>query len=153
MLDIHSPGESLHPSAIMNLTYTADRKITPPEFVELLRHTSLGERRPLDDEPCITAMLDHADLLCTAWDGTLLVGIARSVTDFAFCCYLSDLAVHENYQRRGIGRELIRLTRSRLGPNAKVILLSAPNAEQYYPRIGFESHPSAWYLPADRPLT
>jgi GNAT superfamily N-acetyltransferase len=136
----------------MSITFAADRRVTPQQFVDLLRNTSLGERRPIHDLKCIGAMLDHADLLCTAWDETMLVGVARSVTDFAFCCYLSDLAVHERYQRRGIGRELIRLTRSRLGPHAKLLLLSAPNAEQYYPRLGFEAHRSAWFLSADKPL-
>jgi predicted N-acetyltransferase YhbS len=97
-------------------------------------------------------MLRHANLLCTAWDADKLVGVARSVTDFAFCCYLSDLAVDEAYQKRGIGRKLIELTRSRLGPKATVILLAAPKAEAYYPRIGFAPHRSAWVLSADTEL-
>lgn len=97
-------------------------------------------------------MLEHADLLCTAWDGSILVGVARSVTDFEYCCYLSDLAVDENYQKKGIGRELIRLTQSRLGPKATLILLAAPKAEGYYPKVGFERHKSAWIIPARSPL-
>ena len=97
-------------------------------------------------------MLKYADLLCTAWDGRTLVGVARSVTDFEYCCYLSDLAVDERYQKKGIGRELIRLTQSRLGAKAKVILLAAPKAESYYPRIGFDQHRSAWIIPAAKPL-
>ena len=97
-------------------------------------------------------MLKHASLLCTAWDGPILVGVARSVSDFEYCCYLSDLAVDEKYQRRGIGRELIRLTQSQLGPKAKLILLAAPKAESYYPGIGFDRHGSAWILPARQSL-
>jgi predicted N-acetyltransferase YhbS len=97
-------------------------------------------------------MLAHANLLCTAWDGEKLVGVARSVTDFEYCCYLSDLAVDEAYQKQGIGRELIRLTQSRLGSKAKIILLAAPKADGYYPRIGFELHSSAWIIPADKNL-
>jgi predicted N-acetyltransferase YhbS len=93
-------------------------------------------------------MLEHADLLCTAWDDSKLVGVARSVTDFEYCCYLSDLAVDKEYQRSGIGKELIRLTRSKLGGRAKIVLLAAPNAESYYGHIGFEPHQSAWTLPA-----
>jgi predicted N-acetyltransferase YhbS len=76
--------------------------------------------------------------------------VARSVTDFEYCCYLSDLAVDEKYQKRGIGKELIRLTKSKLGGHAKIILLSAPKAETYYPKIGFESHRSAWILPVQK---
>ena len=97
-------------------------------------------------------MLEHGNLLCMAWDGGKLVGVARSVTDFEFCCYLSDLAVDKAYQKHGIGRELIRITQSRLGSKAKIILLAAPKAEKYYPRIGFEAHPSAWILAAGKSL-
>ena len=132
----------------MEIHYHHERKISEPEFVDLLKRSTLAARRPVDDLPCIREMLRHADLLCTAWDGPNLVGVARSVTDFAYCCYLSDLAVDESYQRRGIGRRLIELTKSRLGEKAKLILLSAPKAETYYPRIGFEPHRSAWILPA-----
>jgi ribosomal protein S18 acetylase RimI-like enzyme len=136
----------------MPITYEDTRKISEEEFVDVLRRSTLGERRPIDDPVSIRAMLEHADLLCTAWDGPRLVGVARSVTDFHYCCYLSDLAVDQAYQRSGIGRSLIRLTRSRLGPKAKLILLSAPGAAEYYPRIGFERHPSAWVLPAQARL-
>lgn len=97
-------------------------------------------------------MLEHGNLLCTAWDGDRLVGVARSVTDFAYCCYLSDLAVDAAYQKQGIGRALMRLTQAQLGPSAKLILLAAPAAAAYYPRLGFQAHPSAWVLDADHPL-
>jgi predicted N-acetyltransferase YhbS len=82
-----------------------------------------------------------------------LVGVARSVTDFEYCCYLSDLAVDVDYQKLGIGKELIRRTQARLGPEAKIILLSAPKAEDYYPKLGFRRHDSAWTLPARQALT
>lgn len=136
----------------MAIHYDDSRRISPEQFVDLLQRSTLGERRPLHDPLCIEAMLNHANLLCTAWDGDRLVGVARSVTDFAYCCYLSDLAVDAAYQRQGIGRNLIRLTASRLGENAKIILLSAPKVEGYYPKIGFEAHHSAWMLPARKGL-
>jgi len=78
-------------------------------------------------------MLDHANLLVTAWSGDRLIGVARSVTDFHFCCYLSDLAVAVDFQRQGIGKELMRLTQAELGPRCTLILLSAPAAVDYYP--------------------
>lgn len=137
----------------MNLRYETTRQIGPAEFVDLLKRSTLAERRPVDDQRCIEAMLRHANLLCTAWDGTKLVGVARSITDFEYCCYLSDLAVDEKYQKMGIGTALINLTRSKLGRQAKIILLSAPKAEGYYPKIGFEAHRSAWILPARKQLT
>jgi predicted N-acetyltransferase YhbS len=132
----------------VNLRYETSQPISADEFIDLLRRSTLAERRPVEDLKCIEAMLKYGNLLCTAWDGEKLVGLARSVTDFEFCCYLSDLAVDENYQRKGIGKELIRQTRSRLGDKAKIMLLSAPKAEAYYPKIGFEAHSSAWVLPA-----
>lgn len=132
----------------MEIRYEADRSISGSAFVDLLKRSTLAERRPVDDPKCIEAMLRHANLLITAWEGEKLVGVARSVTDFEYCCYLSDLAVDESYQKRGIGRELIRRTQSKLGPRAKLILLAAPKAESYYPRIGFTAHRSAWVLPA-----
>jgi predicted N-acetyltransferase YhbS len=137
----------------VSIQYEYNRRIDEAEFVDLLKRSTLAERRPVDDPKCIQAMLEHANLLCTAWDGEKLVGVARSVTDFEFCCYLSDLAVDETYQRQGIGRELIRITQSQLGSKAKIILLAAPKAEAYYPRIGFDAHRSAWILSANQGLT
>jgi GNAT superfamily N-acetyltransferase len=130
----------------MNIEYSSSRSITTAEFIDVLRQSTLGERRPIDDLPCIESMLKHGNLLCTAWDSDKLVGVARSVTDFSYCCYLSDLAVDLAYQCQGIGRELIRLTQTCLEPKCKIILLAAPKAVDYYPKIGFIQHHSAWML-------
>jgi GNAT superfamily N-acetyltransferase len=132
----------------MDIHYSAKVTISETQFIDLLRRSTLAERRPINDPDCIQSMLRHANLLCTAWNGELLVGVARSVTDFAYCCYLSDLAVDQAYQKRGIGRALIDLTRAQLGPRALLILLAAPKAEGYYPKLGFLAHRSAWTLPA-----
>jgi len=134
----------------MDVQYHSTRKISATEFIDVLKRSTLAERRPVDNPKCIQAMLDHADLLCTAWDGEKLVGLARSVTDFEYCCYLSDLAVDQAYQRAGIGKKLIAETKARLGPRAMIILLAAPKAEGYYPKIGFDAHRSAWLLPAGK---
>ena len=136
----------------MSIRYEYNRVIGEDEFVDLLKRSTLAQRRPVDDPKCIKAMLEHANLVCTAWDGETLVGVARSLTDFEYCCYLSDLAVDEAYQKQGIGRELIRLTQSRLGSRAKIILLAAPKAEGYYSRIGFDTHRSAWIVSATKSL-
>jgi len=136
----------------MNLEYAHDRLITEHDFISLLVRSTLAARRPVDDPQRVKAMLSHANLICTAWDGSLLVGVARSVTDFEYCCYVSDLAVDAAYQRKGVGRELLRLTRSRLGKRATLVLLAAPDAENYYPRLGFEPHRSAWVLTGDKNL-
>jgi predicted N-acetyltransferase YhbS len=119
--------------------------------IELYRASTLGERRPIDDRDRMQAMLHHADIVVTAWDGDTMVGIARSISDFAYSTYLADLAVRVSHQRQGIGRELIRQTRAAGGPKTSLLLLSAPAAVEYYPRIGFVPHQSAWLLrPGDK---
>jgi len=130
----------------MPVTYKTNISLDLAVAIELYRASTLGERRPVDDEACMAQMLQHANLTITAWDGDLLVGIARSLTDWCYCCYLSDLAVRTSHQRSGIGKELIHRTQAALGPKATVILLAAPAAVVYYPHIGMEQHPSAWVL-------
>lgn len=118
---------------------------------DLYADCSLGARRPIADDTRFAAMLANANLTVTAWDGGQLVGIARSLSDFVYATYLSDLAVRDSHQRAGIGRELIRRTQL-AAPQAKIILLAAPAAVGYYPRIGFSHHPQAWLLDGDAPL-
>ena len=136
----------------MAVEYFVNRPLTYEQFSGLLEQTTLGVRRPLDDKDCIDGMLRHSNLLVSAWIGDDLVGVARSVTDFYFCCYLSDLAVSEKVQSQGIGKELIRHTFGALKPGCKLILLSAPQAVDYYPKIGFEPHNSAWVMADVRDL-
>jgi GNAT superfamily N-acetyltransferase len=130
----------------MSIAYKINAALDLDTAIELYRASTLGERRPVDDRGCMQQMLDDANLTVTAWDGEGLVGIARSLTDWCYCCYLSDLAVRASHQRQGIGKELIHRTQAELGPKATIILLSAPAAVDYYPRIGMERHPSAWML-------
>ena len=113
--------------------------------IELYRASTLGERRPIDDRERFATMLRQANLTVTAWDGELLVGISRCISDFAWTTYLADLAVRVSHQRQGIGKELIRRTQA-AAPQAKVLLLAAPAAELYYPHIGFKHFPQAWML-------
>jgi predicted N-acetyltransferase YhbS len=119
---------------------------------DLYRASTLGERRPIDDDEIVRSMLVHANLVVTAWDAGLLVGLSRTLTDFLYVGYLADLAVRESHQRRGIGVELVRRTRERMGPRSMIVLLAAPKAVDYYPRIGFAKHDSAWLLRAGEPL-
>lgn len=114
------------------------------EVLEVYRSSGLGERRPVDDRQRMAAMVNNANLVLAARDadGTL-IGIARSVSDFSYVTYLSDIAVAGTHQRAGIGRALIDATRKE-APTAKIVLLSAPAATEYYPRIGFAPHHSAW---------
>ena len=130
----------------MEIDYKINVKIDLEDMIELYVDSTLGERRPVQDRECMAQMLEEADLVVTAWDGDLLVGIARTLTDWCYCAYLSDLAVRLSYQKKGIGRRLIHQTQQSLGPNATLILLAAPKAQEYYPHIGMEGHPSAWVL-------
>jgi ribosomal protein S18 acetylase RimI-like enzyme len=130
----------------IKIEYAIENDLSVDEFIGVLKTSTLAERRPADDRACIVGMLEHADLIVTARAEGALVGVARSVSDFHYCCYLSDLAVDERYQKRGIGKRLIDETQDRLGPQCKLILLSAPAAIDYYPRLGFDKHPQAWIL-------
>ena len=120
----------------MNITYKTEAIPGIDEITDVYR--SSGINRPADDSDRITRMYANSNLVITAWDNDLLVGIARSLTDFCYCCYLSDLAVRREYQHYGIGRELIRRTKDKIGDQTMLLLLSAPGAMEYYPKVGFE---------------
>jgi GNAT superfamily N-acetyltransferase len=122
------------------------------QAIELYNTSTLGERRPVDDRAIMGDMLRHANLVVSAWDGDLLVGISRTLTDFAYVGYLSDLAVRQSHQRQGIGLQLVQRTREKMGPRSMLVLLAAPKAADYYPNIGFTKHPSAWTLKASDPF-
>jgi len=119
------------------ITYQTDRKISVEEFIDLLVRSTLAERRPVHDKVKIEQMLTYGNILVTAWHNDLLVGVSRALSDFSFCCYLSDLAVDEAYQHKGIGKELIRLTHMVAG-DTSLVLLAAPKAAEYYPKIGMD---------------
>lgn len=131
-----------------NLHYHVGSDLDLEAVHDLYMASTLGERRPIDDRSILADMLRHANLVITAWDGDALVGIARSLTDFACVAYLADLAVRDTHQRQGIGVELVRRTRERLGPRSLLVLLAAPKAVDYYPRLGFTRHDSAWIMRA-----
>jgi predicted N-acetyltransferase YhbS len=101
-------------------------------------YNSSGLNRPTSDKERIAKMYEHSNLVISAWDEDQLVGIARSLTDFCYCCYLSDLAVRKEYQKEGIGKRLIALTKERIGDHTMLLLLSAPGAMEYYPKVGFK---------------
>jgi GNAT superfamily N-acetyltransferase len=130
----------------MNETvYMVETAVTAEEFRKLLLDSGLAPRRPADDLPRLERMLRKANLTITARLEGVLVGIARSVTDFAFCCYLSDLAVSKGVQGRGIGRTLIERTREHAGPEVSVILAAAPDAISFYESIGMPRHPDCFW--------
>ena len=127
-----------------HLSYRVNAQLDAAEVAELFRDS--GIRRPVDDIPRIEKLLENANLIVTAWDGARLVGISRSLTDFSFCLYLSDLAVAKAYQKQGIGKELIRLTQECVGEQVMVLLLAAPAAKDYYGPVGFEKVDNGWII-------
>jgi GNAT superfamily N-acetyltransferase len=120
----------------MKITYRLDIAPDTTQIVNL--YNSSGLNRPTGDIERIKKMYDNSNLIATAWDNDLLVGIARSLTDYCFCCYLSDLAVREGYKSKGIGKKLIALTKEKIGDRTMLLLLSAPDALEYYPKVGFQ---------------
>jgi ribosomal protein S18 acetylase RimI-like enzyme len=131
----------------MPILYSLEPELSVEEFREILILSSLAERRPIHDPSRLEKMLRQADLIVTAREEKRLVGVSRAITDFSYCCYLSDLAVDKAYQRQGIGRRLIEETRARAGDLTALILISAPAAEAYYPKIGMKPVASCWSIP------
>ena len=129
------------------VAFRIEPDLSVEEFIDVLNRSTLAARRPVHDVVIIQRMLQNADVIVTARIAGRLVGVSRSLTDFAFATYLSDLAVDEECQRRGIGKELIRRTHEAAGLHTILILLSAPKAETYYPHIGMAKHESCWTLP------
>jgi predicted N-acetyltransferase YhbS len=121
----------------MEITYKHDIIPDTDAIIEL--YISSGLNRPVADKDRITQMYANSNLVVTAWDKNKLIGIARSLTDFCYCCYLSDLAVYQEYQRGGIGKKLIALTKDKIGDRTMLLLLSAPGAMDYYSKVGFEA--------------
>jgi len=139
-----SKREDALPEQPEPVTYRVGEALDAAEVAALLDDS--GIRRPTKDLARIAAMLAHANLVISARQGERLIGVARALTDFSYCCYLSDLAVAREFQRAGVGRELVRRVREQIGPQSMLLLLSAPEAMEYYPRLGFERVENAFLI-------
>ena len=126
--------------------YALEPNLSEAEFVDVLVRSTLAERRPVAEPATIRAMLENADVIVTARVDGLLVGVSRAISDFGYCTYLSDLAVDLAHQKSGIGKELVRRTHEAAGLSTTLILLAAPAAREYYPRIGMAKHDSCWIV-------
>lgn len=130
------------------ITYQKDSKIQAEELAQVFQAS--GIRRPVHDLPRLQQMIDHADILLTAWAGEKLIGVARALTDYSYCCYLSDLAVDQDYQKNGIGKKLIQQLQEEIGEETALILLASPIAMNYYPHIGFNNIENGFIIPRKR---
>ena len=128
----------------MNIVYSTSKKPTATQIIELYENAGLP--RPTNDKERIQKMFDNSNLVVTAWDDDLLVGVARSITDWVWSCYLSDLAVRDDYQKDGVGRNLINLTKEKVGDQSMLLLLSVPTAMEYYPKLGFKKQESSFII-------
>lgn len=126
------------------ILYYTDRKPSVNDVIDLYK--SAGLPRPIDDVERMQLMIDNSNLLVSAWHGDVLVGFSRSITDWVWSCYLADLAVREGYKSTGIGKELVRRTQEILGARSMILLLSVPDAMEYYPKIGFAKHNSSFII-------
>ncbi len=132
------------------IVFAVEPNLSRDEFRDVLVRSTLGERRPVDEPVRLQTMLSQADVIITARAAGVLIGISRAITDFSFCCYLSDLAVDQSWQGRGIGRALIEATHREAGFATTLYLVSAPAAESYYPHIGMMHVSSCWKCPASK---
>jgi ribosomal protein S18 acetylase RimI-like enzyme len=130
----------------MTIEYRKNVALDVNQVIELYKRTSLAQRRPIDKPDVFKKMIEHANLIISAWDGDKLIGMARSLSDFAYVTYLADLVVDKRYQRQGIGQKLIQQTQASIEAGSKIVLLAAPTANDYYPQIGFQNNPRAWIL-------
>src|SRR5690606_31500185 len=130
--ELHLGAVRPHYTGPVTPVYQLEPTLDPAAFIDLLVRSTLAERRPVDRPEIIAAMLRNADLIVTARDGAKLVGVSRALTDFSYCTYLSDRAVDVDFQRQGIGRELIDRTHEAAGRHTALILLAAPKARSYY---------------------
>jgi ribosomal protein S18 acetylase RimI-like enzyme len=126
------------------ISYRVDVVPTAGQVIEL--YDDAGLPRPTHDPQRIRTMFENSDLIVTAWDSAKLVGVSRTITDWAWCSYLADLAVSPAYKRSGIGRKLIELTREKIGEESMTLLLSVPTAMDYYPKVGFVKEDRAFII-------
>jgi predicted N-acetyltransferase YhbS len=128
----------------MEIMYTTERMPSAEQVIEL--YNNAGLPRPTHDEKRIEQMYKNSTLVITAWDHDKLVGVSRCLTDWVWCCYLADLAVHPDYKKSGIGKRLIELTKESVGEQSMVLLLSVPTAMDYYPKVGFTKDDRAFSI-------
>jgi len=128
----------------MNIKYSSEERPNADVIIEL--YDNAGLPRPTHDKERIQKMLDNSNLIVTAWDGDVLIGVSRCITDWVWSCYLADLAIRKEYQKEGIGKKLINLTKEKVGEQSMVLLLSVPTALEYYPKVGFKKQESSFIM-------
>lgn len=126
--------------------------LTAAQFSDLLHRSGLAARRSADDLARLQRMLDNSSLIVTARLRATgeLIGVARSLTDWSYATYLSELAVDAAFKGQGIGSRLIEETRILAGPETMLLLVSAPDAVGFYQKIDMPPCDRAFLYPRER---
>jgi N-acetylglutamate synthase-like GNAT family acetyltransferase len=132
----------------MKIDYTTEIVPTAEQVIEL--YELAGLPRPTSDVERMRKMYENSNLIITAWDVEKLIGVSRCITDWVWSCYLADLAVHPDYQKTGLGRKLIDLTKEKSGEQSMILLLSVPTAMTYYPKVGFAKEDRAFMIAREK---
>lgn len=133
------------------ITIQSEQIIELKEFIHVLEASTLALRRPMDDTELLKQMVNGANLWVTARDEGRLIGFMRGISDFCYRTFIADLAVVEEYQRRGIGKKMLFKTRE-IAPSARLILFAAENAEGFYQKLGFHLHERCYQLKTGEPF-
>jgi GNAT superfamily N-acetyltransferase len=132
----------------MVIHYKDTKRVAAADVARVFHNS--GIRRPFHDLPRLQRMIDHSGLLITAWAGQQMVGVARAVSDFSYCCYLSDLAVDRSYQKQGVGKTLLERLKRKLSDEVSLILISVPEAEAFFLKAGFIRSDRSYIIPRSR---
>ena len=91
--------------------------------------------KPIAGAARLQVMIDETQLVLSVWDDEHLIGFARCLTDFEYCCYLSDILILPAYEGHQIGRQLIATLQAYIGPRVTLSLRAADSAVGFYERI------------------
>jgi GNAT superfamily N-acetyltransferase len=127
------------------ISYQVELALGLNEFQFILEDSGLSARRPMEDPQLLERMLLGSNLLITARSDGQLVGFLRGLSDFCYRSFIADLAVSQAYQRKGIGRQLLKIAREQ-APEARLILFSAEDALPFYQKLGFHLHERCYQL-------
>ncbi len=133
------------------ISYQLEAEISINEFQSILEESGLARRRPMEDLNLLAQMISGSNLLVTARAEGKLVGLLRGISDHCYRSFIADLAVSQDYQRKGIGRQLLTIAREQ-APEARLFLFSAEDAAPFYENLGFHLHERCYQLKAGEEL-
>ncbi len=103
------------------------------ELSELYRKAPLGEKSPMD----LQTVFSNSRFKCFVYANEELIGVGRALADGLDCAYIADVAVHPEFQGKGLGTAIIEKLVSLSNGHKKIILYANPGTEGFYQTIGF----------------